>query len=265
MITSGWPRRTGLVALGALLVVACGCSGNGGGHAIGTASPSTTGDLASTGTSATAAPPSTDSYDNPVAPPGAELTLDPAEPTVGHPASVAVRGCPVGNTIRVRFVVPVGPGGGSAGPTSVVSSDPMTLHYTFPDGAVGPVDAVVQCLEATSDHVVFDYPVQKIVVTTDRRLRVEPATPVAVGATIAITPQGPACAVHTTVSVGLEVPAGVTPVHGQVSDPSSGRWSAQLTVPATLAPGTYQLDASCYDGRSLVGVYTPVTIEVTAG
>jgi hypothetical protein len=110
-------------------------------------------------------------------------------------------------------------------------------------------------------------------------LEVTPGTTVRAGTTIAISPSEPCDTagagapeeLYYDVSVSVLFSNNQTINQSYSADliveanKSSGKWSTEIAIPATTAPGPYSLTAMCFYGRtSLTPTYRSVPITVTA-
>lgn len=110
-------------------------------------------------------------------------------------------------------------------------------------------------------------------------LEVTPGTTVRAGTTIAISPSEPCDTagagapeeLYYDVSVSVLFSNNQTINQSYSADliveanKSSGKWSTEIAIPATTAPGPYSLTAMCFYGRTmLTPTYGTVPITVTA-
>jgi hypothetical protein len=121
----------------------------------------------------------------------------------------------------------------------------------------------------------FVYPSVPVTVTTPFRLSVLPSTTVSPGSTLRVTPIGGGCPVPADSWLGLyttsepptrpqiRVAEGLVNNTGFSVDRGRLDWTGSQTVPPSLAPGQYRLEADCVYSRGAPrGSYAPIAITV---
>jgi hypothetical protein len=141
---------------------------------------------------------------------------------------------------------------------------------TFPDNVFGPVLVQGVCIDSATGQFAFAYDQFPAVVSTKRHLSVKPATTIAAGTTLEIAPLGPPC-----IGALVDVLVGLSPVQPYSAKPapragitvtlpevSTSNWHAELVIPASLATGTYRIEASCSRNRQVLAVWEPTIVQV---
>lgn len=259
------PRGVELAAALCITLVATGCRGTSSHAARPTiADPTTTSSVP-----LTAAP--TSSTTPPVTFLGhSGLTVtSPAE--VGHPATFTGRGCGPGSVIDVGIDLDDPE---SETSTTVTPFADGTWRVTMPVRDATPLGAQTAqavCKRATDASHWFFYTPVPVEVTTPRRIRLTPASGLRPGTALRVTPT---IGCPTDPTVGSAV-VEIANRDGSAPDVDFGRgasdatgigpaghWAARLTIPRTMDPGLYAIDAACIYFRATTAWYPAVPIAV---
>jgi hypothetical protein len=197
-------------------------------------------------------------------PPGARLRVRPTTLMIGRPVHLSGTDCPYGDQAETDY--------GDASPDAKGSwSFAGEVDQSSPIGFV-PVGA--ECVSIPNKYEVFSYRPIMIEVDTFRHLRVTPGTTVPAGAVLTIFSVG-ACptggsiygyVAEVSLSDGPPSHETVVSADSDQNEVSGLEWSSTLAIPEGVAPGHYELSATCELSRVVPdGSYSPVPITITAG
>jgi len=211
------------------------------------------------------------------------LTISATDLHVGQQVTVSGSGCPVGHWGTA--VLQEGTNGPLIFDTSGLDDEEQFFTSATGDEAGGIVGADGRwtmtalvpmvdpgaatltgwCIPQQGDDgesIEFYYPdYQQVMVSTPYQLVVEPATTVTAGTTLMVNLVGGSCPGVSGAQLNLYSGSGIE-VAFEADDTVPG-WMYELTVPAGLSAGLYQLEADCvYDPGQVQGSYAPVIITV---
>jgi hypothetical protein len=248
----------------------------------------------SSGTPTQTAPPccipSTKATPSPPTNFSAKLSVSSTRLSVGQPMTVNGSDCPAGQWVGVSLdeseranhtrTLPLGPYSFFAGgpqPVPVGADGQWTTTSTVPMLPGGPTMLTAYCGPEAGGPTawLFVYPSVPVTVTTPFRLSVLPSTTVSPGTTLSVTPIGGGCPAPADSWLGLystsqpparpqiQVAEGEVNNTGLSADQTRLDWTGSLTVPSSLAPGQYRLEADCVYARGAPrGSYAPIAITV---
>jgi hypothetical protein len=224
----------------------------------------------STGATTTTAPTATGETATST-PPGDVFTVDPQDVVVGQPIRFSGTGCSAPYEAEIDI-------GGNYTPAQYLSTSTdgsWTISIDVPDAtSLGSQEATAQCVVATDQSTIFNYPTVALQVSTFRHLRVTPGTTVEAGTTLTVSSVG-ACPVGSgsfggsTGGYWAEVDLAQDPSDPAVANGTSAaqnvsgqEWTATLAVPADTTPGSYVLQGECVIQRAYLAFYNGLAITV---
>ena len=242
--------RRAIAAAGTLLVALAGCSGSSSKHA--------------TAPAATFSTTTTRPVER-------RFTVSPTQLMVGAPVTFSGSGCPPNDVVEVNLFAGAGSSDTLSGTSAEVTPDASgswTATTTVGNSTVlGKQRVTAVCVTGAKTRPVFTYPMAAVNVATFRSLQVAPATTVAPGATLVVTPLG-GCAPPAISSpdLTLGLPAGSSrtfqELYGTIARGPGGDWTGRVAIPQSTPPGTYSLFAYCLASRAFTTFYPTVAITV---
>lgn len=208
-------------------------------------------------------------------PPGATYHMSTTKLTVGQPYSVTFTKC----APPLHFAPPFGD---RTTTYSKRRDATWTGQATPPVGVAGFATVRAYCWSEDWSYISFAYPrTFRITISTPYTLKVSPSTTVVPGTTLTIDPaHGSFCSSIDSGYIAL-APRPYSYILGATSWPVAAQffgiprntsdfetnenWTTTLTVPSTLASGTYYILAACgYSRTTDPGMFEPTPIKVEA-